>query len=321
MTSIIVWDEVVMANKNTITSLDITLRDITEKYFFMGGIVFVCAGDFRQILPVIRGGGKNDELEYCIKSSYFWDDLTKLELTENVRLDSKDVENKRFAKNLLALGSGETGPVRFPQKFGVLVETREELVKKVYDNLKENHLNALYFEKRVIISLTNEDVDRINMIVYEKSKEREVTYQSVDSAHEDNMDIQVSVFNSLSSPSIPLHELKLKIGCVIMVIRNICPPKLCNGTRIIVTNLRKNIIVGKILGESYRGEQVLLPRITLEATDTPVYFKRKQFPVKLSYAMTINTVNPRDRRFIVVDSFLIRPSALRTANFMLRVLE
>ncbi|XP_076064372.1 ATP-dependent DNA helicase Pif1-like [Oratosquilla oratoria] len=101
MTSIIVWDEVVMANKNTITSLDITLRDITEKEIFMGGIVFVCAGDFRQILPVIRGGGKNDELEYCIKSSYFWDDLTKLELTENVRLDSKDVENKRFAKNLL----------------------------------------------------------------------------------------------------------------------------------------------------------------------------------------------------------------------------
>ncbi|XP_076061639.1 uncharacterized protein LOC143037387 [Oratosquilla oratoria] len=76
-----VWDEVVMANKNTITALDITLRDILGENRFMGGIAFVCAGDFRQILPVVRGGGKNDELECCVKSSYFGDDLVKLELT------------------------------------------------------------------------------------------------------------------------------------------------------------------------------------------------------------------------------------------------
>ncbi|XP_076062476.1 ATP-dependent DNA helicase Pif1-like [Oratosquilla oratoria] len=56
ITSLIVWDEVVMANKNTLTALDITLRDVLENDKFMGGIVFVCAGDFRQILPVIRGG-------------------------------------------------------------------------------------------------------------------------------------------------------------------------------------------------------------------------------------------------------------------------
>ena len=55
-----------------------------------------------------------------------------------------------------------------------------------------------------------------------------------------------------------------------------------------VTNFQKNIIVGNILGGTYRGEQVLLPRISLEATDTPAHLKRKQLPVKLSYAMTNN---------------------------------
>ncbi|XP_076054464.1 ATP-dependent DNA helicase Pif1-like [Oratosquilla oratoria] len=92
----------------------------------------------------------------------------------------------------------------------------------------------------------------------------------------------------MTSPSLPLHALKVKVGCVLMIIRNICPPRLCNGTRIMVTNLKKNVIVGKILGGSYRGEQVLIPRIVLESQDTPIHFKRKQFPVKLSYAMTIN---------------------------------
>ena len=101
MTSIIVWDEVVMANKNKLASLDIAMRDILEEDRFVGGTVFACAGDFRRIVPVTRGGGKSDELEYCIMSSYFWDNLTKLELTENLRLNAK--ENKTLAKNLLAL--------------------------------------------------------------------------------------------------------------------------------------------------------------------------------------------------------------------------
>ncbi|XP_076037532.1 uncharacterized protein LOC143022983 [Oratosquilla oratoria] len=54
MSSLIVWDEAVMANKNTISALDITLRDLSGLDIFMGGKTFVCAGDFRQILPVGR---------------------------------------------------------------------------------------------------------------------------------------------------------------------------------------------------------------------------------------------------------------------------
>lgn len=72
-TFVILWDEVVLSNKNTIAALDVTLRDITEKDAFMSGIPFVCAGDCRENLPVIRGRGrKNDGLNCCLKSSYFW---------------------------------------------------------------------------------------------------------------------------------------------------------------------------------------------------------------------------------------------------------
>ncbi|XP_076047297.1 uncharacterized protein LOC143028818 [Oratosquilla oratoria] len=156
LTSLIVWDEVVMANKNTLTALDITLRDVLENEKFMEGKVFVCAGDFRQILPVIRGGGKNEELEHCIKSSYMWNDLTKLDLTENVRLKKDDTKNILFAQKLLQLGSQSEGPVEFDEDFGVRVKSRQELVDKVYDDIENNHLNASYFEKRAIVSPTND---------------------------------------------------------------------------------------------------------------------------------------------------------------------
>ncbi|XP_076032974.1 ATP-dependent DNA helicase Pif1-like [Oratosquilla oratoria] len=229
---------------------------------------------FQTNSPVIRGGGKNEELEHCIKSSYMWNDLTKLELTENVRLKKDDTKNILFAQKLLQLGSQSEGPVEFDEDFGVRVKSCQELVDKVYDDIENNHLNASYFEKRAIVSPTNDDVDNINQMIHEKLKEKEVVYNSVDVAVEEGTDIQTSVFNAMTSPSLPPHQLRVKVGSVLMIIRNICPPKLCNGTRIIVTNLKKNVLVGKILGGSYRGEQVMIPRITLEAQDTPVHFKQ-----------------------------------------------
>ncbi|XP_076061226.1 uncharacterized protein LOC143037006 [Oratosquilla oratoria] len=130
-TELIVWDEVVMANKNMLTAVDITLRDIMDNDEFMGGKVFVCAGDFRQILPVIRNGGKEQELAHCIKSSYMWEGLAKMQLTENVRLKKDDVKNSKFAKQLLTIGSRESGEIYFGRGFGVRATSREELGYKV----------------------------------------------------------------------------------------------------------------------------------------------------------------------------------------------
>ncbi|XP_076069747.1 uncharacterized protein LOC143041623 [Oratosquilla oratoria] len=230
----------------------------------------------KTIMEIINHTNNRDQL----RSTYA--KLSKLELTENVRLSKTDIRNKKFAEDLLDLGKGVI------LECGVVVKEREELVERVYDDFDENFLNVSYFEKRAIISPTNDDVDNINEMVFNKLKENEVVYRSEDTSVDNEMDIQTSVYNALNSPSIPLHELKLKVGAVIMVLRNICPPKLCNGTRILITDLQKNIIVGKILVGAYRGEQVLLPRVTLESTDTSVIFKRRQFPVRLCYAMTIN---------------------------------
>ena len=77
-----------------------------------------------------------------------------------------------------------------------------------------------------------------------------------------------SVYNSIKSVNLLPHLLKLKVGCVVMVAYNINPPnKVCNGTRLLVTYLQKDIVVGKILGGVCDGEQVIKPRITLLSTE------------------------------------------------------
>jgi ATP-dependent DNA helicase PIF1 len=57
-------------------------------------------------------------------------------------------------------------------------------------------------------------------------------------------------------------------------------------TRLSVKKMMNNIIT--ILNGKFKAEDVLLPRIPMIPTDMPFEFKRLQFPVRLTFAMTIN---------------------------------
>lgn len=62
-TSLIVWDEAPMMNKNGFEALNNTLMDIRCNKRPMGGILTILAGDFRQILPIVKGGTRYDEIK------------------------------------------------------------------------------------------------------------------------------------------------------------------------------------------------------------------------------------------------------------------
>jgi len=70
-----------------------------------------------------------------------------------------------------------------------------------------------------------------------------------------------------------------------MLLRNLNPPRLCNGTRLQVTALRNNVIEATILTCPATGEHAFIPRIPLDLT---IEFKRVQFSVRVSFAVTIN---------------------------------
>ncbi|CAF2100417.1 unnamed protein product [Brassica napus] len=65
---------------------------------------------------------------------------------------------------------------------------------------------------------------------------------------------------------------------------------LCNGTRMVVSRLGHRVLEAELLTGTHVGYRVLIPRIQLSPTDSihPFTFRRRQYPIRLCYAMTIN---------------------------------
>jgi len=97
----------------------------------------------------------------------------------------------------------------------------------------------------------------------------------------------------LNSSGLPPALLCLKVGCPVILLRNLDPEEgLCNRTRIVVLNVRRKVLQCRIISKNrrFRRKVVLIPRIRLlsNANILPVPLKRLQFPVRLAFAMTIN---------------------------------
>ena len=154
--------------------------------------------------------------------------------------------------------------------------------------------NSLLNES-IILAPKNIDVSELNNEILHKINGPTKIYLSVDSAEDENNENLTSVLpleflNSLSPNGLPPHRLQLKISAIMMLLRNLNVNEgLCNGTRLIVKDLKEYTILAEILSGSKAGTSVLIPRIDLSPSieEVPFHMKRRQFPVKLSHAMTL----------------------------------
>ena len=121
------------------------------------------------------------------------------------------------------------------------------------------------------------------------------TYTSVDQIdREDNEEAIVfpeEYLHSLMPTGLPPHRLTLKVGSIVMLLRNLnIKQGLCNGVRLVVRRMLDHVLDCELLTGHNAGTRVLIPQIKLKpaADGTNIPFTRRQFPVRLAFAMTIN---------------------------------
>ncbi|XP_074315738.1 uncharacterized protein LOC141651948 [Silene latifolia] len=280
--SLIIWDEASMANNSNL----------------FGGKIVVYGGYFCQVLPVMPRRTQQEAVETSIVSSKIWHSLTKFSLTENIRARA----DPEFSDFLLRLGDGllqsvESSNVNLPpqlilQPNGTTCPV-ELLVDSVFPEVKHISFSPDIFTDRAILTPRNNDMDLINKLLIEKFPGREYIYKSFDRVIDDSCNVYPSEFlNILCPPEMTPHELVIKENSPVILLRNLDPAAgLCNGTRLICKKFFPNMVECEISTGYYTWERVFLPRITLKpskGSKYPINFERRQFPIKLSFAMTIN---------------------------------
>ena len=147
---------------------------------------------------------------------------------------------------------------------------------------------------RAILAPRNLDVNQINEEALDKLPGITHEYRSVDDTADDENEegetFATEFLNSLTPAGLPPHLLRLKDGAIVILLRNLDVKRgLCNGTRLIVTHFGRFLLGCRFASGQRKGEFVLIPRIdNYTENGVPCRIRRRQFPVRLAFAMTIN---------------------------------
>ena len=136
-------------------------------------------------------------------------------------------------------------------------------------------------------------------------KGEEIVYQSADSFKDNGegmpQDIPGDFLHSMEPASLPLSQLKMKIGCPLMLLHNLDPGKgLCNSTRLILLHAYPRVLDVLIISGDHCGEKAFIPRTILKPMSHhySFTFQRCQFPICLSFAMTINKAEGQSLKYV-----------------------
>ncbi|KAG5580030.1 hypothetical protein H5410_050657 [Solanum commersonii] len=297
-----------MAKHKMIQALDILLKDLTGKRNLFGGKVIVFGGDFRQTLPVVRNGKREDFVSESLLYSDIWNQLEKLYLSENMRAK----EDPTFCEYLMRIGNGQeitnsNNKIEIPRNFiipyTIEIESLNQLFRATYPNISTFFSDLSSITSRVILTTKNDFVNEINdMLIQQLSNDAKI-YTAIDETLEAADQCQFEDFlHTLNPVNLPPYKLTLKKNCPVILLRNLNPSEgLCNGTRLICHNFNKHIISATIANGDFKNTHVFIPRIPLLASadeKLPIAFKRTQFPIRLSFAMTINKAQGQTLDFV-----------------------
>ena len=234
-------------------------------------------------------------------------------------------DSEHFAQWLLDLGHGRPSvhvgdPPCITVLNSMICVDEKQLIDALYGSMTHCSVPPPpeFFQERVILAPLNEDVRLLNSHILELFPGDERLYTSADShsiepgAEQYQETIPIELLHSLNASGLPLAHLRLKVGCPVILLRNLDTKRgLCNGTRATIVRMSNRVLEVKLIGGDHDGELAFIPRISLSpsihGTKFSIKMTRRQFPVQLAFAMTVNKAQGQSVSHVGID--------LRTPSF------
>jgi hypothetical protein len=223
-----------------------------------GGKVLVVGGDFRQLLPVLPRASEAEILANMPLQHYTMRDGTfkKYSLTDNIRLRLSGDDDPTHREWLLRLGAGELPYESELHAFAVQLPTHlcmeetatcEDFIHCIFPDVLHRAQACLqrgdvsehdrWFRDRAILTSRNDVANELNLALLSRlDATAEVTSRSVDTVADADGDDAVNFpsefLNTLVPSGLPPHELTLRTGALVILLRNLDKPKgLFNSVR------------------------------------------------------------------------------------------
>ena len=318
---LIVWDEITMSHRYSIEAVDNTLQDLMQNKAPFGGKTVVFAGDWRQTGPVVQGGTDDDSLAASFVSSPLYAHVQPLTLGAAMR----DRDDPAYASFVRTVGNGTAAKVqaedgkecislRLPDGRRIKATSDpNKLLRFVYGNWDE--YNPDECGRKGILAPTNVSTDLMNAEVLKHVNGETMVALSTDTLKTDEhgrrgssiaqrlqAEYPPEVLHSINGKNVPPHKLELKENGLIMITRNVnFREKMVNGQKAVIERIRGNVIQARLLCEG--SPTIVIPRITFDISvgRNGVTFQRRQYPVRLCYAMTINKSQGQTLNTVGVD--------------------
>lgn len=316
---LIVWDEAPMMHRYQLEALDLTLRDVMKtvdpnlekKPFGLWRQGRRARGRLSADAACAEEASRAQILDAALTRADCWGKFTIFRLSENMRVanaigDRSELE--AFAAWLLRLGEGaldhdaDDSITLEPEMCMEEGADLDALVNWVFPDLASRcqARDGAWLAERAILAPLNARVDKINDAISEAFPGDAWECASADATVEsdDALAVPTELLNTFDVSGMPKHKLNLKAYMPVMLLRNLNPRAgLCNGTRLLVHEvingrlLKAEIASGMPVDQGgHRGNIVYIPRITLypEEGAFPFEWCRRQFPVRVAFAMSIN---------------------------------
>jgi len=208
----------------------------------------------------------------CLLNGYY----KALKLRTNIRAHLSKNNDDDFP-HLLKLREGKilsshtnSDEIHLDNRSGHIVHILSQLIDAIYpeiDNLLQRDYHWVY--TRAIVSPINNTVNEINDFILLKFPDQIKHYKSFDTVinFEKKMHYRKKFLKSLNTSRLQPHDMTLKTDLPIMQIKILSPPNMCNGMRILVKDLRDNLIVATILTGPAVGQLAHIPCIPMIPTD------------------------------------------------------